>query len=261
MNNMSNPMPTLFIGHGSPMNTVEENEFTKGWREIACKIPRPDAILCVSAHWYTSNSMVGAMKQPRTIHDFYGFPPALYQQQYPAPGAPNLAKIISQKLRDYSISLDQSWGLDHGTWSVLKQMYPDANIPTLQLSIDYTKSPRFHFELGKELDFLRDQRVLIIGSGNLVHNLAAVNWRNQNLEYDWAQEFEEKIYDSLHSDNKAAFIDFENMKDVGKKAHPSLDHYLPLLYARGAAINSQAIEVFNRKIIMGSISMTCYKFD
>lgn len=253
-------MPTLFIGHGSPLNSIEENEFTKVWREIASKIPRPDAILCVSAHWYISSLMVGAMKHPRTIHDFYGFPPELYQQQYPAPGFPNLAKMISQSLENYSISLDQSWGLDHGTWSVLMHMYPDADIPTLQLSIDYTKPPRFHFELGQKLAFLRNQRVLIIGSGNLVHNLAAVNWRNQNLVYEWAQEFEEKIYDSLYSDNQATFIDFENMKDVGKKAHPSLDHYLPLLYVKGAASSSQAIEVFNRKIIMGSISMTCYKF-
>ncbi|MHA3963876.1 MAG: 4,5-DOPA-extradiol-dioxygenase [Candidatus Thorarchaeota archaeon SMTZ1-45] len=257
---MSNLMPTLFIGHGSPMNTIEENEFTKGWREIASKVPHPDAILCVSAHWYTSNSMIGAMKQPRTIHDFYGFPPELYQQQYPAPGAPNLAKTISKRLEDYSINLDQSWGLDHGTWSVLKQMYPDANIPTLQLSIDYTKPPRFHFKLGQQLDFLRNQGVLIIGSGNLVHNLAAVNWYNQNSQYYWAQEFEEKILDSLSSDNIAVFIDFENMKDIGKKAHPSLDHYLPLVYAKGAAKESGNIELFNRRIIMGSISMACLKF-
>jgi len=253
-------MPTLFVGHGSPMNTIEENEFTKGWQDIAHRIPRPHAILCISAHWYTSTSMVGAMIQPRTIHDFYGFPPELYQQQYPAPGAPELAKTISKSIRGFNITLDESWGFDHGTWSVLKQMYPAADIPTLQLSIDYTKQPQFHFELGQKLDFLRNQGVLIIGSGNVVHNLAAVNWHNQDFVYDWAQEFEEKIFDALHSDNLAALINFENMKDIVKKAHPSLDHYLPLLYSKGAASNSQEIEVFNRKIIMGSISMACYKF-
>lgn len=257
---MPTRMPTLFIGHGSPMNTIEENEFTKEWRAIAHRIPRPDAILCISAHWYTTTTMVGAMKQPRTIHDFYGFPPELYQQQYHTPGAPDLAKTISKSIREPKIGLDESWGLDHGTWAVLKQMYPEANIPTLQLSIDYTKQPRFHFELGQKLDFLRDQGVLIIGSGNVVHNLAAVNWHNQDFVYDWAQEFEEKILDALHSDNQAAFINFENMQDIAKKAHPSLDHYLPLLYAKGAAGNSQAIEVLNRKIIMGSISMACFKF-
>ncbi len=253
-------MPTLFVGHGSPMNTIEENEFTKGWQDIAHRIPRPHAILCISAHWYTSTSMVGAMIQPRTIHDFYGFPPELYQQQYPAPGAPELAKTILKSIRGFNITLDESWGFDHGTWSVLKQMYPAADIPTLQLSIDYTKQPQFHFELGQKLDFLRNQGVLIIGSGNVVHNLAAVNWHNQDFVYDWAQEFEEKIFDALHSDNLAALINFENMKDIVKKAHPSLDHYLPLLYSKGAASNSQEIEVFNRKIIMGSISMACYKF-
>lgn len=257
---MPTRMPTLFIGHGSPMNTIEENEFTKGWRDIAHQIPRPDAILCISAHWYTSTSMVGAMKQPRTIHDFYGFPLELYQQQYPAPGAPDLAKMISKSINESIIGFDESWGLDHGTWSVLKQMYPDADIPTLQLSIDYTKQPKFHFELGQKLDFLRDQGVLIIGSGNVVHNLVAVNWHNHDFVYDWAQEFEEKILDSLNSDNQAVLINFENMKDIMKKAHPSLDHYLPLLYAKGAAGHSQEIEVFNRKIIMGSISMACYKF-
>lgn len=253
-------MPTLFVGHGSPMNTIEENEFTRGWREIASTIPRPEAILCVSAHWYIPSTMVTAMEQPRTIHDFYGFPRALYEQQYPAPGAPDLAGAISVSLKEYSISLDQSWGLDHGTWSVLKQMYPEAGIPTLQLSIDHTKRPRFHFELGTHLKFLRDRGVLIIGSGNLVHNLGAVDWRNPDSVYDWAIEFERKMLDSLNENDDTALFDVNSMSDLVRKAHPSLDHYLPLLYAKGAASSGGAFEIFNQKIIHGSISMTCFKF-
>jgi 4,5-DOPA dioxygenase extradiol len=257
---MSARMPTLFVGHGSPMNTIEENEFTQGWREIVRGIPRPDAILCVSAHWFVPATMVGAMEQPRTIHDFYGFPPELYEQPYPAPGAPDLAKTISQSIGDTSISLDQSWGLDHGTWSVLKQMYPKADIPTLQLSIDYTKPPRFHFELGKHLDFLRDQGVLIIGSGNLVHNLRAVDWHNPGSIHKYAQEFEEVVLNALQKEDEEVLIDFPNLQDLVKKSHPTLDHYLPLLYAKGAAESDQGFEIFNQRIILGSISMTCFKF-
>lgn len=253
-------MPTLFIGHGSPMNTIEENEFTQGWREIADTIPRPDAILCVSAHWYIPNTMVTAMVQPRTIHDFYGFPPELYKQQYPAPGAPELAAKVSSFLTEYSIDLDTNWGLDHGTWSVLKKIYPEADIPTLQLSIDYSKPPQYHFALGQKLEFLRDQGVLIIGSGNLVHNLGAVNWNSQEFAYDWAQEFEEKITGSILKNTESTFINFDNLEVLSKKAHPTLDHYLPLLYSIGAGGLSIEPEVFNQKFVYGSISMTSFIF-
>lgn len=257
---MTERMPTLFIGHGSPMNTIEENEFTHGWSDIAKAIPKPDAILCISAHWYVPFTMLTAMDQPRTIHDFYGFPPALYEQQYPASGAPELATMISESIKEYTVGLDQSWGLDHGTWSVLKKMYPEAKIPTIQLSIDYSKPPQFHFELGQKLDFLRDQRVLIIGSGNLVHNLGAVVWHSKDSVYDWAQQFEEIITNSIFSDTESVFVNFEDIENIAKKSHPSLDHYLPLLYALGAGGLKDEPEVYNQKIIHGSISMTCFKF-
>jgi 4,5-DOPA dioxygenase extradiol len=254
-------MPTLFIGHGSPMNAIEDNQFTQGWEEIAQSIPTPVSILCVSAHWFVPSTLVTSTQHPNTIHDFYGFPAELYQQQYPVAGNPELANQIVESLRGYSIGLDTSWGLDHGTWSVLKKMYPEADIPTIQLSIDYSKGPEFHFQLGRELGFLRDQGVLIIGSGNLVHNLGAVTWKSKELVYNWAQEFEEKITESILNTRESIFVNFEGLESIASKAHPSLDHYLPLLYAKGAAIDSTQIEVQNKKIILGSISMTCFKFD
>ncbi len=257
---MSERMPTLFIGHGSPVNAIEDNEFTQGWRDIAGKIPMPDAILCVSAHWYVPSTMVGVMEQPRTIHDFGGFPREMYKLQYPAPGAPDLAAKISESLKEYSIGSDKSWGLDHGTWSVLKQMYPQADIPTIQLSIDYSKHPQFHYDLGDKLHFLREQGVLIIGSGNLVHNLGAVNWSEQNSVYGWAKEFEDKILEALYANDDSVLTNLEKMNHLAKQAHPYLDHYLPLLYARGAANGNSELNVFNQKIIMGSVSMTCFKF-
>lgn len=254
-------MPTLFIGHGSPMNAIEDNEFTEGWVEVARNIPKPDVILCASAHWYIPKTMITSMETPRTIHDFYGFPPELYQQQYPAPGAPDLARNISETLNEYSIELDQSWGLDHGTWSVLKRMYPDADIPTIQLSIDYTKSPRFHYDLGHRLKFLREQGVLIIGSGNLVHNLGAVVFDASEFTYDWAREFDERVTDAILSKEEDVFIDFKGLDDIGRKAHPTLDHYLPLLYAIGSSESDNEPTIYNQKPIYGSISMTCFKFD
>jgi len=257
---MSERMPTLFIGHGSPMNAVEDNEFTQGWNEIASTIPEPDTILCVSAHWYIPSTEVTAMDRPQTIHDFYGFPLELYQQQYPAPGIPELAECVSETLKEYSIGLDLSWGLDHGTWSVLKKMYPKANIPTFQLSIDSSKPPQFHFELGRKLDFLRDQGVLIIGSGNLVHNLGAVVWNSEDTVHEWAQQFEGTITDSIFNSNESVFVNFENIRDLAKKSHPSLDHYLPLLYAIGAGGLDVEPVPYNQSIIHGSISMTCFKF-
>ncbi len=258
---MPERMPTLFVGHGSPMNAIEDNEFTKGWEKIALTIPKPEAILCVSAHWYVPSTLITTAQQPQTIHDFYGFPPELYQQQYPAPGAPELAAIVSSSLLEYSIGLDTTWGLDHGTWSVLKKMYPEADIPTIQLSIDHSMPPQFHFELGKRMDFLRDQGVLIIGSGNLVHNLGAVIWNSEDSVFEWAKEFEDTIIDSLTDNDESVFVDFENIQEITRKSHPSLDHYLPFLYAVGAGGLDGGPMIHNKKIIHGSISMTCLMFD
>lgn len=257
---MTEQMPTLFIGHGSPMNAIEENEFTEGWRDIAKSVPRPKAIVCVSAHWFIPSAQVMHSAHPRTIHDFYGFPPDLYKEQYPAPGDPKLAEKISSFLMQYSIGLDNMWGFDHGTWSVLKKMYPEADIPTVQLSIDYSKPPKYHFELGQNLEFLRDQGVMIIGSGNLVHNLGAVVWNRPDSAYNWAKQFEEAITESLYKDEELVFLSFDGIEETAQKSHPSLDHYLPLLYAVGAGGLKNRPVVYNQKILHGSISMTCFKF-
>jgi 4,5-DOPA dioxygenase extradiol len=254
-------MPILFIGHGSPTNAIENNEFTRGWRAIASELPRPNAILCISAHWFVPSTMVTAMEQPRTIHDFWGFPAELYEQQYPAHGSSGLAESIANALPDLSIHLDNSWGLDHGTWVVLKQMYPQADIPTIQLSIDYTQPPEYHYELGSRLAFLRDQGVLIIGSGNLVHNLAMINPRMHQTAYEWATEFEDYVITSLENKDDKALVEFKDVGRVASMAHPYIDHYLPLMYAKGAVGDVVAYEVFNQGVFYGSVSMTCIKFE
>jgi len=242
------------------MNAIEENDFTRGWETISKGIQRPEAILCVSAHWFVPRTSVTTEERPRTIHDFYGFPSELYEQQYPALGNPDLAKRISSALGDYSIGLDTNWGLDHGTWSVLKKMYPVADIPTIQLSINYSKPPRYHYELGQKLEFLRDEGVLIIGSGNLVHNLGAVVWNSETYEFEWAKQFEDVIKQSLFTGNDRKFIDFEGISDIARKAHPTPDHYLPLLYSIGAGGLETDPLVYNEQFIYGSISMTSFQF-
>jgi 4,5-DOPA dioxygenase extradiol len=253
--------PVLFIGHGSPMNAIEDNEFTKGWQKIASEIPRPKAIICVSAHWFVPSTMVTAMEQPRTIHDFWGFPSELYEQQYPAPGDPALAETIINALPNYNITLDQSWGLDHGTWSVLKQMYPNADIPTIQLSIDHSQASEYHYKLGSKLAFLRNQGVLIIGSGNMVHNLGMINPHMHQTAYDWAVEFEEYVMKSLRNNDDEALVKFKDLGRAASMAHPYVDHYLPILYAKGAAGNVSKYKVFNQHVFYGSVSMTCVKFE
>jgi 4,5-DOPA dioxygenase extradiol len=254
-------MPVLFIGHGSPMNAIEDNEFTKGWREIASEIPRPEAILCISAHWFIPSTMVTAMEHPRTIHDFWGFPNELYEQLYPASGDHELAELIVSSLPDWSITLDDSWGLDHGTWVVLKQMYPMADIPTIQLSIDYTQEPQYHYNLGSQLAFLRNQGVLIVGSGNMVHNLGMITPHMNQKAYDWATEFEEHVVKSLKNNDDASLINFKALGRVASMAHPYVDHYLPILYAKGAAGAPSECTFFNQQVFYGSVSMTCVKFE
>jgi 4,5-DOPA dioxygenase extradiol len=254
-------MPVLFIGHGSPMNAIEDNEFTKGWRDIASEIPKPEAILCISAHWFIPSTMVTAMDHPRTIHDFWGFPGELYEQQYPANGNPDLAELIVNSLSDTSISLDDSWGLDHGTWTVLKQMYPKADIPTIQLSIDHSQEPQYHYDLGSKLGFLREQGVLIVGSGNMVHNLGMINPHMHQTAYDWVRKFEEFVMNSLRNNDDAALVRFKDLGGVASMAHPYVDHYLPLLYTKGAVGDALAYKVFNQEAFYGSVSMTCIKFE
>jgi 4,5-DOPA dioxygenase extradiol len=260
--NTSPLMPVLFLGHGSPMNAIEENEFVNGFRNLATTLPVPNAILCVSAHWFTKGTRITAMEKPPTIHDFSGFPKALYEVQYAAKGNPSLAAYTQQILSSNEVSLDEQWGLDHGAWSVIKHLYPKANVPVLQLSIDCTKPPIYHFELAKQLQKLRNKGVLIIGSGNIVHNLGLVDWANfdkENYGFDWAIEASANINDLLISGNYKPLIEYQNQGIAFKLAIPSPDHYLPLLYTLGLQKKGEVIHLFNDKLIGGSLSMTSVK--
>ena len=249
-------MPAIFFGHGNPMNALQQNDWTSGWAMIGKSIPRPRAILCVSAHWYLPATLVSAMPQPRTIHDFGGFPRELYQVQYGAPGAPELARQVSESLAPLPAELDQSWGLDHGTWSVLVHVYPEADVPVIQLSIDETQPAAFHFELGKRLAPLRDEGVLIIGSGNLVHNLHTYAWGRQIPEpYDWAVRFEAAAKQLMTAGEFAPLIDYETLGRDAVLSIPTPDHYLPLLYVLGARRDDDAISFPVVGVDGGSVSM------
>lgn len=256
-------MPVLFLGHGSPMNAIEENEFVRGFRTIATTIPKPAAILCISAHWETKGTFVTAMQHPPTIHDFGGFPKALFDVQYPAPGSPELARETKQLITQTTVELDDKWGLDHGAWSVIKHLYPHADIPVVQLSIDYTKSPRYHFELAAQLRRLRQKGVLIIGSGNMVHNLRMVAWNklNEEFAYDWAMEANEKMKAWLADGDFDPLIDFRAQGKAFDLAIPTPEHYLPLLYAVALKEKNERITLFNDKPLAGSLTMTSLKID
>lgn len=252
-------MPVLFLGHGSPMNAIEENQFVAGFREVSKKIPTPNAILCVSAHWFTDGTFVTAMEMPKTIHDFYGFPKELFEVQYPAPGNPALAKETSELLAPVLVEEDHSWGLDHGAWSVIRHLYPEADIPVIQLSIDYTKPPQYHFDLAKKLNKLREKGILIIGSGNIVHNLRMIDWRNINTVgsgWDWAIEAREKTNNWLLDGNFQNLIDYQKQGAALQYAVPTPDHYLPLIYTLGLKEKSDELSLFNDELIGGSLSMT-----
>ena len=255
-------MPVLFLGHGSPMNAIEENQFVAGFRNLAKTLPQPNAILCVSAHWFTNGTKVTSMQMPRTIHDFGGFPQALFDVQYPAKGSPELAVETKKILEPVHVDLDEHWGLDHGAWSVIKHLYPDANVPVIQLSIDYRKSGQYHFELAQKLQSLRHKGVLIIGSGNIVHNLRLVDFRNfdkDNYGFDWAIEARETINNYLLDGNFQPLMDFEKMNKAVQLAIPTPDHYLPLLYTLGLKEKSEELSLFNDKLLAGSLSMTSVK--
>lgn len=253
---LTETMPLLFIGHGNPMNAIEDNKYSRGWKEIASKLPKPKAILCVSAHWETSGTFVTAMKSPRTIHDFGGFPQALFDAQYPAPGSPEVAQETAKEVKTTTIGLDEKWGLDHGTWSVLLPMYPKADIPVLQLSLDYTKPPSYHFELAGELAKLRERGVLIVGSGNIVHNLRMVNW--DGMPYDWAIEFDELVKSQIIKRDYKLLIEYEKLGNAAKLSIPTNEHYLPMLYTLGLAGTNEEVFFFNESIDLGSASMRSF---
>lgn len=250
----SDTLPVLFVGHGSPMNAIEDNEFSREWAVVGNALQAPKAILCISAHWQTRGTLVTAMKAPQTIHDFGGFPQDLFNKQYPAPGAPEFAKQTKELVKKTTIALDDSWGLDHGTWSVLCRMFPKADIPTYQLSLDYTQPPEFHYELAKELQELRNKGVLIIGSGNIVHNLRMVSF-DKTDGFDWAIEFDEKIKKAIEEKDHKSIIHYENYGSIAKLSIPTNEHYLPMLYAIALQQKNEHISFFNTKKIAGSISM------
>lgn len=255
-------MPVLFLGHGSPMNAIEENQFVAGFRNIAKSLPNPKAILCVSAHWFTKGTKVTAMAMPKTIHDFYGFPKELFEVQYPAKGSPELAKSTQELLTPISVDLDNDWGLDHGAWSVIKHLYPKADIPVVQLSIDYTKPPQFHYELAKKLNSLRSKGILIIGSGNIIHNLKLVDFKNMNRDnygYDWAIEAREITNNYLINGNYQALVNYDKLPKSVQIAVPSPDHYLPMIYSLGLKQSNESLTLFNDKLVAGSLSMTSFK--
>jgi 4,5-DOPA dioxygenase extradiol len=255
-------MPVLFLGHGSPMNAIEENQFVTGFRDLARTLPQPNAILCISAHWYTKGTKVTAMEMPKTIHDFGGFPPELFAVQYPAKGSPELALETKELLKPVAVELDDTWGLDHGAWSVIKHLYPEANVPVIQLSIDYSKPPEYHFELAKQLSDLRYKGILIVGSGNIVHNLRLVDYPNfdkDNYGYDWAIEAREIVNNYLLDGNFKPLFDYERQSKALQLAIPTPEHFLPLLYTLGLKEEKEELSLFNDKLVAGSLSMTSVK--
>ena len=255
-------MPVLFIGHGSPMNAIGENEFVAGWRAVVQTFPKPNAILCISAHWETRGTFVTAMEKPKTIHDFGGFPRELYDMQYPAPGSPELAKEIKRIIRKTEVGLDNKWGLDHGCWSVLKRIYPDADVPVIQLSLDASRPADYHYDLAREFSPLREQGVLIIGSGNMVHNLRLIDWEKMDepgFGHDWAIEANEKMKKYILTDDHQSLINFRSQGKAFDLAIPTPEHFLPLLYVLALKEEDEKVEFFNDKPIMGSLSMTSLK--
>jgi 4,5-DOPA dioxygenase extradiol len=250
-------MPVVFVGHGSPMNAIEDNEFSRGWSAAAAEWPRPAAILCVSAHWETRGTAVMALPQPETIHDFYGFPRELFEVQYPAPGEPRLANEVCELLAKASATLDTQWGLDHGCWSVLKHMYPRADVPTVQLSLDRTRSAREHYELARELRALRAKGVLVVGSGNMVHNLRRLNWEDLETPYDWAEEANAEFKRRIASGDDAGLTDYAALGRSVALAIPTPEHYLPMLYVLGLRGAEDRLHFFNDRVL-SSLSMTSF---
>jgi 4,5-DOPA dioxygenase extradiol len=256
-------MPVLFVGHGSPMNAIEDNLSSRGWKEAAQTLPKPKAILCISAHWETWGTLVTGMEQPRTIHDFGGFPRALFEAQYPAPGSLELAETVQRTVKKTTVNADREWGLDHGAWSVLLQMYPQADIPVVQLSMDYTQPPQFHYDLAKELAPLRQQGVLILGSGNMVHNLRRIVFRtgslgdfNEPYGLDWALEASALFKQLINEDRHTELINYTALGAAVQLAVPTPEHYLPLLYILALKEPGESHRYFNDYPLAGSLTMT-----
>jgi 4,5-DOPA dioxygenase extradiol len=261
-------MPVLFIGHGSPMNGIEHTEFSAYWSRLAKEIPTPKAVVVISAHWLTQGTKITAMDLPPTIHDFGGFPQALFDVQYPAPGDAALAMETKSLIHSTTVELDHDWGLDHGTWTIVRHMYPDASIPVLQLSIDYTKGPQYHYALAKELAALRKKGVLIFGSGNMVHNLRMVHMPNRSFDdfnkeyaFDWASEMNELFKRHILEGNHTPLINYTTLHSAAQLAIPTPDHYYPLLYTLGLQGKSDEASIFNDKLLAGSLSMTSVKLS
>jgi len=255
-------MPVLFVGHGSPMNGIEDNAFSQYWKKLATEIAKPKAILCVSAHWLTRGTFITASEKPITIHDFGGFPPALFAVEYPAPGNAQLAKETAEIITKTTVGLDNDWGMDHGTWTILRHMYPQADIPVLQLSIDYYLSAQYHFELAQQLVSLRKKGVLILGSGNMVHNLGMVAWDkiNESYGFDWALEINEVFKKKISENDFNALINYQTLHQAWSKAIPTPDHYLPLIYTLGLKNEKDPVSFFNDQAMAGSLTMTSVRF-
>jgi len=252
-------MPALFVGHGSPMYAIEENEFVRSWRALGEELPKPKAILVVSAHWETRGTQVTAMQKPKTIHDFGGFPQALFDVQYPAPGSPELASDTIRTVKNSLITADDTWGLDHGTWSVIRRIYPNADIPVVQLSLDYHKTPQQHYDLAKELASLRNKGILIVGSGNMVHNLRQVAWdKSDDIEFghDWAFEANALLKKLILKNDHQSLINYQSLGKAVQLAAPTPEHFLPLLYALALKQKDENVSFFNDKAVMGSLTMT-----
>lgn len=253
---MSQRMPVIFLGHGNPMNAIQDNVWARSWADLGRRLPRPRAVLSVSAHWYIPETAVTAMPAPRTIHDFGGFPQALFDVQYPAPGDPDLAARVQAVLSPLPVRADMSWGLDHGTWSVLRHVFPQADIPVVQLAINREQPPEFHYQLGQRLRPLRDEGVLILGSGNVVHNLRAYAWKDPSAEpFDWAAHFENLACELIQSGNHAPLIDYPSLGEAALLSIPTPDHYLPLLYVLGASEPGEAVRFNNKGTEGASMSM------
>ncbi len=252
-------MPVLFVGHGSPMNAIEDNAFSAAWSAHGAKLPKPKAILSVSAHWFTRGTRLNNSASPKLVYDMYGFPEELYHVQYPAHGSPTFATRAQELLGEHAV-IDNTWGLDHGTWSVLRRLYPNADIPVFQLSVNAYANPSQHFALGKSLGALREEGVLIFGSGNVVHNLVRVDWENE-FGFPWALSFDGYIKNAILSRNFEGALHYSGMGEAAKLSVPSPDHYAPLLYVLGASELTDRVSVFNESCLLGSLSMTSYLFE